>query len=408
MTREHFAYPGDEFVLLAGELRRTALPPFLVGGDRGRSLRALNQVLDLHLAARLLITALDDDAGRVAAVGIFELVAHVLGVAEIELGANAALSQLRHHFLIVGNAVAIEYGHDNRPNRRLCVELAQHGQRGLQPRYADGKTGRRHRLATEARDEAVIATSAADRTEHHRLPLLVRDLGKQLCLEHGAGVVFKTTHHGRIARELVEIAGRIDKARDFDQFVETIDCKLGVGKSFAQHVGDPPRDIIFSVLAIGIPGKPMLYVLVSGERQQWRRRQSARIDEGLDLLDLGLAKAGPLGEIAALVLAAGTEQLTYATLTETIELVDRAQHRQPTAENLVAAKPDRLHHAVEDLAVVALDRVVAARNAQRFHCIRGHHAHLGIRGRRAGADRVGIELHELAKAAGARLLIAEL
>ncbi|MBC9884123.1 hypothetical protein G8O24_43555, partial [Bradyrhizobium sp. INPA01-394B] len=37
----------------------------------------------------------------------------------------------------------------------------------------------------------------------------------------------------------------------------------------------------------------------------------------------------------------------------------------------------------------------------------GHHADLGIRRRRCRTDRVGIELHELTEAAGARLLVAE-
>src|SRR4051812_47037482 len=93
VPREHLAHAGDEFVLLAGELRRPALAPFLVGGDRGRRLGAFDQILDLHLAARLLVRALDDDAGRVAAVGILELVTHVLRVAEIELGADAVVAQ---------------------------------------------------------------------------------------------------------------------------------------------------------------------------------------------------------------------------------------------------------------------------------------------------------------------------
>src|SRR5689334_23218348 len=81
MARENFAHARDDLPFRAGELGRPALAPFLVGGDRASRLGALDQILDLHLAARLLVTALDDHAGRIAAVGIFELVAHVLGIA---------------------------------------------------------------------------------------------------------------------------------------------------------------------------------------------------------------------------------------------------------------------------------------------------------------------------------------
>src|SRR5215475_1642327 len=100
MPREYLAHLGDDLVLLAGELRGTALTPFLVGGDCRRGLGALDQVLDLHLAASLLVRALDDHAGRVAAVSVFELVAHVLRIAEIELGTDIRATQLRDHFLI--------------------------------------------------------------------------------------------------------------------------------------------------------------------------------------------------------------------------------------------------------------------------------------------------------------------
>ena len=90
-----------------------------------------------------------------------------------------------------------------------------------------------------------------------------------------------------------------------------------------------------------------------------------------------------------------------------VELVDRAQDGQPPSRVLLAAEPDRLHHAVEHLAVVDLDHVVAALDPERLQAIGGHHADLGIGGRRRRADRVGVELHELAEAARARLLVAK-
>ena len=59
------------------------------------SVRAEDQVLDLHLALRLLVAALDDGAGRAALVGVFHLLADtVLRIAEIELGADAGVAQL--------------------------------------------------------------------------------------------------------------------------------------------------------------------------------------------------------------------------------------------------------------------------------------------------------------------------
>ncbi len=113
-------------------------------------------------------------------------------------------------------------------------------------------------------------------------------------------------------------------------------------------------------------------------------------------------KAGALGEIAALVLAAGAEQQAHAVGAEAVELVDRPQHDEAPAGLVVAAEPDRLHHAVEDLAVVDLDHVVAAADADPLQRVGGHHADLGIRRDGGCADDVGVELHELAEAAGAR------
>ena len=67
---------------------------------------------------------------------------------------------------------------------------------------------------------------------------------------------------------------------------------------------------------------------------------------------------------------------------------------------------NRLQHAIEHLSVVDLDHVIAALDAERFQRVGREHAHLGIRRDALGADRIGVELHELAEAAGARLLVA--
>src|SRR6478736_7221263 len=159
MAAQDFAHLGDEVGFAARELRRAALAPLLVGGDRGGGLGAFDQILDLQLAARLFIRALDDHARAVAAVGIFELVAHVLGIAEIELGSDAGSAQGRHHLLIVGDAVAIEHGDDDGAELGPRVELAEQRQRGLEPGHADREPGRRHWLTAEARNESVVTSA---------------------------------------------------------------------------------------------------------------------------------------------------------------------------------------------------------------------------------------------------------
>ena len=70
-----------------------------------------DQVLDLHLAFGLLVGALDHRARRAALVGVFHLLADaVLGIAEIELGADTGVAQRRDERLVVGDAVAVEHG----------------------------------------------------------------------------------------------------------------------------------------------------------------------------------------------------------------------------------------------------------------------------------------------------------
>ncbi len=65
-----------------------------------------------------------------------------------------------------------------------------------------------------------------------------------------------------------------------------------------------------------------------------------------------------------------------------------------------------LKHTVQHLAVVDPHHILAGQ-AQRVHDVGHHHAHFGV-GLGAGrADGVGVELHELAEAAGAGLFVAE-
>src|SRR5712691_11984024 len=103
---QHLAHGVDQLLLRHRELRRPALAPFLVRGDRRGGLGAFDEILDLHLAPVLLLGSLDDDAGRGALVGIFELRSHLAG-AEIELGADAGGAQRVDHALVVGDALLV-------------------------------------------------------------------------------------------------------------------------------------------------------------------------------------------------------------------------------------------------------------------------------------------------------------
>jgi len=132
-----------------------------------------DQILDGDFALGLFVGALDDHAGTVAPVGVFELVAEVFRIAEIKLGADFCRAQLRHHVLIIGEAVPIEHGNDNRTIPGFAVELAEIFERSGEPRHADGKSGRRHRLAAKARHQSVVTPAPADRTEARRAVLAV-------------------------------------------------------------------------------------------------------------------------------------------------------------------------------------------------------------------------------------------
>jgi len=72
----------------------------------------------------------------------------------------------------------------------------------------------------------------------------------------------------------------------------------------------------------------------------------------------------------------------------------------------VICNAKRVSHPIEHFAVIHLHEIAAARNAERFHRVGRHHAHLGVGRGRRGAYRVGVELHELAEAAGAGLFVA--
>src|SRR5262249_8272538 len=70
---EHFAHGLDQLLRRHRELRRPALAPFLVRGDRFGGFLTLAQILYLDLVLGLLVGALNDHARRTAPVGILEL-----------------------------------------------------------------------------------------------------------------------------------------------------------------------------------------------------------------------------------------------------------------------------------------------------------------------------------------------
>ena len=70
-------------------------------------------------------------------------------------------------------------------------------------------------------------------------------------------------------------------------------------------------------------------------------------------------------------------------------------------------EPRGFEHAVEHLAVVDLDDVVAALDAEALHGVGGHHADFSVRRDGGRSHSIGVELHELAEAAGAGLFVAK-
>ena len=157
-------------------------------------------------------------------------VADVLRVAEIEFGADAGVAQRRDHALVVGDAVAVEHGDDHRAGLGLGVELAERGQRRLQPRHADGEAGRRHRLAAEARHEAVITPAAADRAEAHRAAFLVLGLEGQFNFEDRAGVIFEAADDGGVdANSVLSVAGRVrSSSQSVSKFVDAVQTQCSI------------------------------------------------------------------------------------------------------------------------------------------------------------------------------------
>src|SRR5262245_2181859 len=217
---QHLTHGLDHLFQWNRELRGPALAPFLMRGDRRGRLGAFDQILDLHLAFGAFIAPLDDDAGRIPAIGVFHLRLHA-GRAEIDLGADVLSAQPARQHLIFADALAVAHEHDNRPDIRLCITLFDVRECGREPRHADRESGGGYALAAEARDQAVVAPAAADRAEPHRPALVVLDLEGEVHFVDRAGVIFEPANDGRVDLHSIPITQCYNQLRNFFDLAQT-------------------------------------------------------------------------------------------------------------------------------------------------------------------------------------------
>jgi hypothetical protein len=101
------------------------------------------------------------------------------------------------------------------------------------------KAGRRHRLAHEARDQAIVTATAADRAELDFLALLVGDVEQEFSFEDRAGVIFEAADDGGVDQNAIRlITACYDSLSDVSEFGETILEKSGLVRRAFQKVGD--------------------------------------------------------------------------------------------------------------------------------------------------------------------------
>src|SRR5262245_35070968 len=99
-------------------------------------------------------------------------------------------------------------------------------QRRHQARHADGESRRRHRLTAEARNQSVVASAAANRTETNGLAVLALEGKRQLNLVDRAGVVFEAADDGGINLNLtLEIAGCFGQIGNMLKFFDAAPCR---------------------------------------------------------------------------------------------------------------------------------------------------------------------------------------
>jgi hypothetical protein len=314
---------ADHLGLGHRDLRGPRLAPFLATVDAFGHLGALDQVLDLNLAAGALVVALDHHARGAALVGVFHLRLHA-GRAEIEFGADAGVAQFAHQPLMLADALAVHDQHHDGGKRRPLLDAPQRLQRRIEPRHADGEPGRRHQFAAEPGHEVVVAPAAADGAEADGAAGFVGGLEGQLGLEDGAGVIFEAADHRRIDADAIRaIACRPDDLRNgFDR-----------PQAFLSRL---------RLFEVAMSGGELLLDVAAG------------FDDAEDGADLLLVEPGSLGEIAGLVLAPCAEQLFDALDTQPVQLVDGPHDGHPRHLAVLAGDPDGLHDAVEHLAELNL------------------------------------------------------
>ena len=188
----------------------------------------------------------------------------------------------------------------------------------------------------------------------------------QFDLVDGAGVVFEAAHDGRIDDESGLRHSRLPQQASLI-CVKFGDDLLGPRISFDYRCNIRDRHLRSIPLALR-PGRSFAPVkLITRD-----------IPSALE--------TGALGEVAASSLRPSHRR---ASCLQRPRCRSRRACRSRAARSAVAGissppSPMRLHHPIEHLAVIDLHHISAARNAERFHRVRRHHAHLGIgRGRRA-------------------------
>src|SRR5262249_2167191 len=97
------------------------------------------------------------------------------------------------------------------------------GKSGLQARDPDGKSGRGHRLAPEARYESVVTPASTHRPKSHRPAFLVIDLKCEFQFVDRPSVVLEAADDGRINYDSsIIIAGCGKDVSDGFKFLHTL------------------------------------------------------------------------------------------------------------------------------------------------------------------------------------------
>jgi len=96
--------------------------------------------------------------------------------------------------------------------------------------------------------------------------------------------------------------------------------------------------------------------------------------------DISSFQSGTFRKVTGLIFATVSEQLLNSGNTQSIQFVDRPHDGQPLS---IISYADRISDPIEHLAVVHFHHIAPARDAQRFHGVGRHHAHLGIGGGRS-------------------------